>query len=272
MIKIEQVKLSQVKTNADNPRSITKTKHQKLINSLLVFPAMLEIRPVVVDNKMKALGGNQRLDALKSIAKMPVEEIAERLASATEYQERTPEEKKQLVEHWGKWLDNPTVFIINAKHLTEAERKQFVIKDNVSFGTWDYDALANKWDNNKLEDWGMDVWRTDPTADYAESEAATNEETDDQQEPEGDPLEGLQDALPPELQGRDLNPTALPTIKGEDDTPSEHIIITYTAEEREALAELLGMEEETLFSKICWRFDELTQHETTEEEESHGDE
>ena len=76
---IEQVKLTQVKTNAENPRTITKPKFQKLIDSLLAFPAMLEIRPVVVDSRMVALGGNMRLNALKEIAKMPVKEIAERL-------------------------------------------------------------------------------------------------------------------------------------------------------------------------------------------------
>jgi hypothetical protein len=66
------------------------------------------------------------------------------------------------------------VEIIKASELTEDERKQFIIKDNVSFGTWDYDALANGWDEQSLGDWGMDVWQMQPTA-FAEQESqATN--------------------------------------------------------------------------------------------------
>ena len=79
------VKLTQVKVNSDNPRTITNDKLNKLINSLLVFPKMLSIRPVVVDNKMVALGGNMRLQALKHIAKMTPEELGERLATIADY-------------------------------------------------------------------------------------------------------------------------------------------------------------------------------------------
>lgn len=135
------VKLTQVKVNAENPRTITKPKFQKLIDSLLAFPAMMELRPVVVDSRMAALGGNMRLTALKEIAKMTPEELAHRLFRIPEYQERNTAERKKLVDYWGEWLEAPTVFIINAKHLTENERQQFMIKDNVSFGSWDFDAL-----------------------------------------------------------------------------------------------------------------------------------
>lgn len=125
----KQVKLSQVKVNKENPRTITKDKFQKLVNSLLVFPDMLELRPVVVDARMVALGGNMRLNALKEISKMAGAEIERRLGDMPEY-----------------------------RVLTEAERRQFIIKDNVSFGAWDYDELANNWEDTQLEQWGMDVW------------------------------------------------------------------------------------------------------------------
>lgn len=270
-MKIEQVKLTQVKVNAENPRGIAKPKFQKLIDSLLAFPAMLEIRPVVVDNRMAALGGNQRLAALKAIAKMTVEELAARIYRLPEYQEKSEPERKQLVDFWDSWIEKPTVHIINAKHLTEHERKQFMIKDNVSYGNWDYDALANKWDAQRLEAWGMDVWTGNP-ADFAPLPgAATNGHTDDGDpgmtptshadgEADGqsiDPLAGLQDALPPELQGRELDPDHLENIKGDDLTPSEHVVITYAPEDKQALADYLGVNAERLFSKICWRLDEL---------------
>lgn len=160
----EIVKLSQVKVNGDNPRTITNDKLNKLINSILVFPKMLSIRPVVVDDKMVALGGNMRLNALKLIAKMTPEELGTRLATISDYLRKSEGERENIARHWEAWLQKPTVEIIKANELTEDERKQFIIKDNVAFGTWDYDMLANKFDDKLLGDWGMDVWNVQPTA------------------------------------------------------------------------------------------------------------
>ena len=156
------VKLSQVKVNGDNPRTITNDKLNKLINSILVFPKMLGIRPVVVDDKMVALGGNMRLNALKLIAKMTPEELGTRLATIADYLKKSAGERENIARHWEAWLQKPTVEIIKANELTEDERKQFIIKDNVAFGTWDYDMLANKFDDKLLGDWGMDVWNVQP--------------------------------------------------------------------------------------------------------------
>lgn len=157
------VKLSQLKVNGDNPRTITNDKLNKLINSILVFPKMLNIRPVVVDDKMVALGGNMRLNALKLIAKMTPEELGTRLATIADYLRKSEGERITIANYWEGWLQKPTVEIIKASELTEDERKQFIIKDNVAFGTWDYDALANKFDDKLLGDWGMDVWNVQPT-------------------------------------------------------------------------------------------------------------
>lgn len=157
------VKLSQVKVNGDNPRTITNDKLNKLINSILVFPKMLNIRPVVVDDKMVALGGNMRLNALKLIAKMTPEELGTRLATIADYLRKSEGERITIANYWEEWLQKPVVEIIKASDLTEDERKQFIIKDNVAFGTWDYDMLANKFDDKLLGDWGMDVWTTQPT-------------------------------------------------------------------------------------------------------------
>lgn len=156
-MKTDEVKLSQVKLNADNPRTITSDKLQKLINSIIVFPKMLDIRPVVVDNTMVALGGNMRINALKEIAKMTPQQLGERLATLNDYTSKTDGEKDRLIDFWGHWLEKPSVQIIRANELSEEERKQFIIKDNVSFGQWDYDMLANNWDTEMLTDWGMDT-------------------------------------------------------------------------------------------------------------------
>lgn len=158
-----KVKLSQLKVNGDNPRTITNDKLNKLINSILVFPKMLNIRPVVVDDKMVALGGNMRLNALKLIAKMTPEELGTRLATIADYLRKSEGERITIAAYWEEWLQKPVVEIIKASDLTEDERKQFIIKDNVAFGTWDYDMLANKFDDKLLGDWGMDVWTTQPT-------------------------------------------------------------------------------------------------------------
>lgn len=164
MIQVEEIKLSRVKTNKENPRTITKDKFDKLVNSILVFPKMLQLRPIVVDGKMTALGGNMRNEALRVIAKMQPDEIAERLAGIADFAKKTKGERDALVEHWGKWLENPTAYIVKAGDLSEQEREQFIVKDNVSFGTWNYDALSSKWDSSLLNDWGMDVWQAAPAA------------------------------------------------------------------------------------------------------------
>lgn len=256
-MKTEQVKLSQVKINSDNPRTITKEKFNKLINSILVFPKMLELRPIVVDNKMSALGGNMRKEALRAISKMSVEEIAQRLHGIADFVEKSEGERKVLVDYWEKWLDNPIAFIIKASELSASERRQFMIKDNVSFGQWDFDALANKWDNKKLDDWGVDVWNANPTAftpmGATPSPAQPTPAMPDASE-EDNPADAFQDALPPELQGVDISPDVLPKIEGSDETAMERVIIVYPKERLQELAQLLGMPS---IDKVVYRLEEI---------------
>ena len=121
------IKLSQIKPNPNNPRIIKDDKFTKLVESLRTFPEMMEKRPIVcvtdTDGKMYPLGGNMRLRALKEL----------------NYKE-IPDNWVQLADEW-----------------TEEQRRQFVIKDNVGFGEWDWDILANEWDNEQLIEWGLDV-------------------------------------------------------------------------------------------------------------------
>lgn len=253
-MKIEKVKLTQVKVNKDNPRIITSDKFYKLVNSILVLPKMLEIRPVVVDNLMQALGGNMRLQALKEIAKMSADGLAQRLASVPDYQRKPEAERTALVSHWGEWLAQPYCYIINASTLSEDDRKQFIIKDNVQFGQWDYDKLANQWDSARLNDMGMDVW--DATPQFTPVGQPTQPSV---QPAQPDPSEDdgtFGGALPPELQGVDLNPAELPKIEGTDETARERIIIVYKKEQAEQLANLLGLAE---VSKIVYTLDEITE-------------
>jgi hypothetical protein len=114
------VKISEVKNNPNNPRTIKDDKFQKLVQSIKDFPKMLEIRPIVVNDDMIVLGGNMRLKACKEAG---------------------------LKE----------VTIIKASELTEDEQKQFIIKDNVSGGEWAWEMLNSEWDADQLDEWGLDV-------------------------------------------------------------------------------------------------------------------
>jgi DNA modification methylase len=119
-MEIKVLKLSEIKSNPNNPRIIKDDKFRKLVKSIQEFPKMLEIRPVVVNADMIVLGGNMRLKACKEAGLKEV----------------------------------PVIF---AHDLTEDEQKQFIIKDNVGFGEWDWDMIANEWDAEEVEEWGLDI-------------------------------------------------------------------------------------------------------------------
>ena len=115
------MKLSGIKQNPTNPRIIKDDKFQKLVTSIKEFPEMLEARPMVVNPDMIVLGGNMRLKAAKAAG----------LTEAPVY-----------VATW-----------------EESKAKEFIVKDNVGFGEWDWDILANEWDAAELDEWGLDVWQ-----------------------------------------------------------------------------------------------------------------
>jgi len=113
------MKVSQIKANPNNPRTIKDDKFKKLVQSIREFPEMLEARPIVVNPDMVVLGGNMRLKALK---------------------EAQVKEAPVYVATWD-----------------EIKQREFIIKDNVGFGEWDWDELANTWNEMELQDWGLDV-------------------------------------------------------------------------------------------------------------------
>lgn len=129
------MKLSQIKPNPNNPRLIKDDKFKKLVKSIEEFPEMMEKRPIVcvtdVDGKIYPLGGNMRLKALQEL------------------------KYKEISDSWVQMADE----------WTEEQRREFVIKDNVGFGEWNWDELANDWDAEKLEDWGLDlpIFETEPS-------------------------------------------------------------------------------------------------------------
>lgn len=117
---MEYLNIAAIKPNEENPRFITDAKFKKLVKSIKEFPEMLEARPLVIDENNIVLGGNMRLKALRAagIMEVPVKKVS-------------------------GW--------------TEQQKREFIIKDNVGFGEWDWDILANSWDAEILDHWGLDI-------------------------------------------------------------------------------------------------------------------
>lgn len=119
-MQIEQVKIGDIKVNPSNPRIIKDDKFKKLVKSIKEFPEMLKIRPIVVNNDMMVLGGNQRLKACRDAGLK-------------------------------------SVFIIKADGLTPEQQQEFILKDNANFGEWDFELLLESFDIDTMTDWGLDV-------------------------------------------------------------------------------------------------------------------
>ena len=116
---VQFVKISDVKSNPNNPRIIKDEKFHKLVQSLKDFPEMAKVRPVVVNQDFVVLGGNMRLKAMKEAG----------------------------------WKEVP----VEVVDWSEEQQREFIIKDNVGFGEWDWEMLANEWDAEDLEKWGLEV-------------------------------------------------------------------------------------------------------------------
>jgi len=116
---IKKVKITEVIANPNNPRLIKDEKFKKLVKSIQDFPDMLNVRPIVVNKDMVVLGGNMRLKAIKEAG---IKEIN-----------------------------------VNIVDWNEQQQKEFIVKDNVGYGEWDWNDLANNWDSEELTDWGLDI-------------------------------------------------------------------------------------------------------------------
>jgi len=117
--RMEFIAISKVRPNSDNPRYIKEEKFKKLVQSLKDFPEMANARPIVVNKEMVALGGNMRLKAMQEAG----------------------------------WSEVPVKIV----DWSEEKQREFIIKDNVGFGDWDWDELANTWDAEELNEWGLDL-------------------------------------------------------------------------------------------------------------------
>lgn len=172
MSKSTQIPVTDIILNEDNPRQMSEDKFPRLIESILVFPKMLKTRPTVLDENGIVLGGNMRTRALLWIKDATLQQLKERLEAQSKYNNMTEYEQKQLIEFWQKWQAHPKVYVTYAEGYTEEEKREFIIKDNTSFGDWDWNELANKWEPMQLEEWGLDCWQPDQAADGEGTNAA----------------------------------------------------------------------------------------------------
>jgi len=119
----EYMKITDIHLNEANPRFISQAKFRLLCESIRTFPKMMELRPMVIDKAGVLLGGNMRFRACLELG----------------------------------YTDVPDTWVKVAEGLSEEEKQRFIIEDNVAFGDWDFDMLANEWDANLLADWGLDL-------------------------------------------------------------------------------------------------------------------
>lgn len=179
-MEIKNLKLADLRLNPTNPREVVEEKYKQLIDSILVFPKMLELRPVVHNARREVLGGNMRLRALQDIAQMSLEDIKARLECLEGYRSKPQAERVALLEFWQRWLDSPYAPAASAEGLTDAEQQEFIIKDNLSFGKWDWEALANDWDEEQLGEWGLDVWQPEQEEETPETKEDEFDEEQDE--------------------------------------------------------------------------------------------
>ena len=125
-----QIKVSSLKSNPNNPRKINADKLKKLIVSIQDFPQMMELRPIVIDEKGYVLGGNMRLAALKQLG------------------------MTEIPDSWVK----------KASELSDEDKKRFIISDNASFGVWDWEKIYSEWEELPLGDWCLDLLKSDQSS------------------------------------------------------------------------------------------------------------
>ena len=212
-MEIRKISINQLRPNTGqidglpaNPRTWTQTELNRLAESIQETPSLLEARGCIVwkeaDGEFIVLGGNMRLEACRSIGMTSIP------------------------------------CIVLPENLTKDKLAEIVLKDNGSFGNWDYDLLEEGWDADEVETWGVERWReTAPAADLS--------------------------GLPDELQGLDIAPDDLENIVGDDETARSRVIITFREEDRWRLEEVFGIRDIT--SRVIWMLEDIVKQRQTEE-------
>ena len=147
---IIEIPIGEMLVNEHNPRTISPSRMDDLIVSILTLPKMLYLRPTVASDDNIPLGGNMRTEALRQLSKLTFPDIVTRLEHSVEYQHRTPATQVETREFWRLWVQNPVNPVVRASELDPDEVRSFIIKDNTAFGEYDVDMLANEFDVEEL--------------------------------------------------------------------------------------------------------------------------
>lgn len=155
----EKLDIRTLSINPENPRTASEFMEGKLIESILVFPKMLEVRPIVVNKENTVLGGNMRLAMLLKIMDMDDDEIEDYMFNQKKYRLMPNEEKERLRDYWSKFKEEPVVPIRRAEDFTDDEEHEFLIKDNLHYGEDDVDILKHNFDRESISDFtGSVAW------------------------------------------------------------------------------------------------------------------
>ena len=171
--KILNINIHDLVENQDNPRTIEPQQMQKLVESILSFPKMLQLRPIVCNENRVILGGNMRFRALLNIEQMSDDAIKNAIEAVAV--KLTDVEKANLCSHWSQWKADPQVEVVTADKLSDEETDEFIIKDNVYFGNWDEEKLKGAFDVDDMQRWGLNPWEL-------QQEATTYEPAEDEEQ------------------------------------------------------------------------------------------
>ena len=145
--------------NPDNPRTISEFMEGKLIESILVFPQMLELRPILINKNNVIIGGNQRVSVLKKIAEMEQVDIEDYLFNQKKFRKLSEQEKSELLNYWALWKKTPIVPVRILDDLSVEEEKEILVKDNLHYGEDDVDILKQHFDRESIGDYlGTVAW------------------------------------------------------------------------------------------------------------------
>lgn len=153
------VSVRDLKKNPENPRKMSEFMEGKLIESILVFPKMLDVRPIVVNKENIVLGGNMRLAMLNKILEMEDDEIEDYMFNQKKFRLMPNDEKEKLRKFWKSFKKKPNVQVRVVEEFSEDEEHEFLIKDNIHYGEDDVDILKHNFDRESISDFtGSVAW------------------------------------------------------------------------------------------------------------------
>lgn len=151
--------IRKLKQNPDNPRTMSEFMEGKLIESILVFPKMLELRPILINKENVIVGGNGRIQCLMKILELESNEIEDFMFNQKKFRTASDEEQQALIKFWDDWKKKPVAFVRILDDLTAEEEKEILVKDNLHYGEDDIDIMKRHFERESIGDYlGSVAW------------------------------------------------------------------------------------------------------------------